>query len=80
MPRYFFHIRTEFDIFADPEGIDLPDLETARAEALEVVWDLWDGMIVFGSGAVIEITDETRTVILTLPFVPAVKTKKGTLH
>jgi uncharacterized membrane protein YkvA (DUF1232 family) len=60
--------------------IDLLDLETARAEALEAVCDLWDGLIDFGSGAVIEITDETGTVILTLPFVPATGAKKGTLH
>ena len=33
MPRFFMHIRTDTTSSEDPDGIELPDLETARAEA-----------------------------------------------
>ena len=32
MPRYFFNIRDGYDVDEDEEGIELPDLEAARAE------------------------------------------------
>jgi hypothetical protein len=72
MPRYFFHVvnstRAE-----DLEGIDLPDLESARREAYKDVedikrqnfetidtstWALWS----------IEICDRQGTVLLAIPF------------
>jgi hypothetical protein len=32
MPHYFFHLRNDLDV-PDPEGRDLPDLDTAREKA-----------------------------------------------
>jgi len=33
MPRFYFHLRDDLDV-PDDEGVDLPDLEAARAEAV----------------------------------------------
>jgi hypothetical protein len=34
MPRFFFQNRTDTTLVEDPEGIELPHLEAARAEAI----------------------------------------------
>lgn len=33
MPRYYFDIRDGDDLYADEEGLDLPDLRSAEVEA-----------------------------------------------
>lgn len=33
MPRFFLHLRNDIDV-PDDEGIEVPDLEAARAEAI----------------------------------------------
>ena len=38
--RYFFHIRTEDGLIPDEEGMDLPGLDQARAEAITSARDL----------------------------------------
>ena len=40
MPRYFLDIRMATGTVRDPEGVDLPDIEAARCEALRVAEDL----------------------------------------
>ena len=37
MPRYFFNIRDGYDVDEDEEGVELPDLDAAKAEALATV-------------------------------------------
>jgi hypothetical protein len=32
MPRYYLHLRNDLDV-PDEEGVELPDLDTARAQA-----------------------------------------------
>lgn len=39
MPRYFFHI-DEARCHIDTEGLDLPDLEAAKREALKIIGEL----------------------------------------
>jgi 3-oxoacyl-[acyl-carrier-protein] synthase III len=34
MSRFFFQVRTDTALIEDPEGIELPHLEAARAEAI----------------------------------------------
>lgn len=34
MPRYFFHLHDDIDA-SDEEGVDLPDVQAARAYAIE---------------------------------------------
>jgi hypothetical protein len=36
MPRYYLHLRNGHVLEKDPDGIDLPNIEAARAEALRV--------------------------------------------
>lgn len=40
MPRYFFNIKDGRKLVSDPDGTELPDEESARAHALEVVREL----------------------------------------
>ncbi len=67
MPRYFFNIRDGYDVDEDEEGIEFPDLEAARAEALATVEELRDELADAGN-IELEITDETGRRLLTVPF------------
>lgn len=67
MPRFFFNIRDGYDLDEDEEGIDLPDIEAARAEALATVEELRDQLGDAGN-IELEITDETGRRLLTVPF------------
>jgi len=71
MAHFFFHIRDGLDLIEDPDGIDLPDLDTAHAEALAEARDLLAarvkaGMIVDGQR--FEITDATGIVLASVPL------------
>jgi hypothetical protein len=76
MPRYFFHLHNDVDA-PDPEGVELRDLDAARARALynarfsagESVKDM--GHIVGDHR--IDIEDENGTVLDTVYFRDAVK-------
>jgi hypothetical protein len=72
MPRYFFHvlnhIRTQ-----DHDGVELPDIETARREALKDVDDIKrENFVMLDKNAwarwSIEICDEEGAVLLVVPF------------
>jgi len=67
MPRYFFNIRDGYDVDEDDEGIELPDIEAARAEALATVEELREELHDAGN-IELEITDETGQRLLTVPF------------
>jgi hypothetical protein len=67
MPRYFFNIRDGYDVDEDDEGIELPDLEAARAEALATVEELREELADAGN-IELEIVDETGRRLLTVPF------------
>ena len=67
MPRYFFNIRDGYDVDEDEEGIELPDIEAARAEALATVEELRDELRDAGN-IELEITDESGRRLLTVPF------------
>ena len=40
MPRYFFNLKDGRRIVPDPEGTELPDEDSARTHARQVVWEL----------------------------------------
>jgi hypothetical protein len=67
MPRYFFNIRDGYDVDEDEEGVELPDLDAAKAEALATVEELRDELADAGN-IELEITDETGRRLLTVPF------------
>lgn len=75
MPRYYRHIRQGDQLIEDPEGIDLADLDAARAEAIEGIRDLVAEAIRQGKedwlmdGIVI--MDEAGRELMRIPFIEA---------
>jgi hypothetical protein len=49
MPLYFFHIKEGDEVLPDMEGVDHPDLEAARAEAIEAIRQIVSDAVRFGS-------------------------------
>jgi hypothetical protein len=76
VPRFYFHLHNDVDI-PDDEGVELPDLEAARAHAVrsarvtfgEVAKD--EGRVVLHHR--IDIEDEQGVVLDTVHFRDAVK-------
>ena len=48
MPLYHLHIQEGSDLIEDETGMEFPDLEAAREEALEGARDLWASAIKAG--------------------------------
>lgn len=71
MPNYYFHIRSSAGLIRDPEGIELPDLDAALAEAKrsarELLADLLKEDAVL-DGQTFEISDADGLVLARLPF------------
>jgi hypothetical protein len=71
VPRYYIDIRSHFGINEDPSGIDLPDIDAARAEALKIAEKLLTGWAAmppdYSSDIVIEIVGEDFRPVLIIP-------------
>jgi hypothetical protein len=75
MPRFFFHVR-DGEPVDDPDGMFLPDMRSARLEAVRsardfMAEDLRRGRLHLSSW--IEVTDEQGEAIFALPFAEAVE-------
>jgi hypothetical protein len=68
MSLYYFHIRNGFEVERDPNGTELPDLETAHAEALVCARELAETVPEFNHDTVIEIGNETGHILRRVPF------------
>ena len=71
MPRFYFHVCNGAGFVEDEEGLDLTDLEAARAEAARsarsiMAADVQRGMLDLSS--FIEIEDVDHRLVLTLGF------------
>jgi hypothetical protein len=69
MPKYFFIVRHEGHISDHSDGIDFPDLNAARLEALKSAGELLrelDVPLDAGSEWRMEVADETRRPIFSL--------------
>jgi hypothetical protein len=66
MPRYYFNVRDGYDLDEDDEGVELPDLETARAEAQATVEELRDELGPEAQNIQLEITDEEGRRLFTV--------------
>ncbi len=66
MPRYYFNVRDGYDLDEDEEGVELPDLETARAEAQATVEELRDELGAEAESIQLEITDEEGQRLFTV--------------
>lgn len=73
MPKFFFNIRKHDDAnIVDDEGIDLPDLEAAKAEAQQDIIDLMNSRSTalgqYWPQWSIDICDSRGNVLLVVPF------------
>jgi hypothetical protein len=65
MPNYFFHVRYGDELIEDPEGMELPNVVAARAEATQAARDILAEKVRFRSnpkGDAFEIWDENGLV------------------
>jgi hypothetical protein len=75
MPRYFFHVYDDV-VALDEEGVELSDLAAAHRQALEGARELACAELAQGTLHLkhrIEVEDENRRPVLTLPFRSAFK-------
>ncbi len=75
MPRYHFHLDNGTGETRDEDGVELPDLETARLEALLGIRSILREEISEGSidlAGKIRITDDEDHHLLDVPFLSAV--------
>ena len=70
MPRYYFNVRDGHELDEDDEGVELPDLETARAEAEATVEELRDELGAEGEGIQLEVADEEGRRLFTMALGP----------
>ena len=73
LPRFFLNIRRRGVLIRDEEGDELPDLEAARALALDILRDMQRLPHVYGSARewkrnVFVITGESGLVLAEIPY------------
>ena len=71
MPRYYIDVRSSFGLDEDLDGLELPDLSAAHAEALIVAHKLRERWTEMPPQArhdiIVELVDEGFRTLLTLP-------------
>jgi hypothetical protein len=75
VPLYHFHLHNRIGFVPDEEGRELPDLETARAEAVKAARALIADEVLHGHlelGSRLDVTDAADTILFTLRFGDAV--------
>jgi hypothetical protein len=77
MPHYRFHLRDDFGLVEDEEGIDLPDLASALKEALQSAREFRTDAEA-ASAMRFEIADEAGQVVLEVPL--QIRTRHSTDH
>jgi hypothetical protein len=76
MARYHFHVHECGTVIDDEEGLERPNLESVRHEALISAREIMSNEVKNGKLCLschIEVQDETGQVVLTLPFKEAVQ-------
>ena len=76
MPRFYFHIVHGETVIEDPDGSELPDLDTARAEALQSARHLLADKVRNGEivdGQRFEIRDGHGDLLATVAFKDAIR-------
>ena len=72
MPRYYIDVRSHFGRNEDLDGVELPDVATAKTEALRLVGNLLEGCADlspdYRSQIVIEVVDEELRPIRAIPY------------
>ena len=76
MPLYHFHLHNRIGFVPDEEGRELPDLKTARAEAVKAARALIADEVLHGHlelGSRLDVTDAAGAILFTLRFGDAVE-------
>jgi hypothetical protein len=76
MPRYYLSVRYRDHLFQDEEGEDIPSAIEMKVRALETARDLIRTpslAIPDWLDCTLEVTDETGTAVLSLPFPEALE-------
>ena len=72
MPRFFFHVRFDhLNQSRDELGLDFPDAEAARAEAVRAAKDIRDKFVAQGQDLrdyAIEVENVSGELVFRLPF------------
>jgi hypothetical protein len=71
MPRFYIHVRNRLGLVPDEEGIELPDLESARAEAVRSIRSIIgdearEGLLDLCGEA--QLADEAGRILAEVPF------------
>jgi hypothetical protein len=75
MPRYYLHIVRDEDVIVDFEGYDLPDLESARSEAIGGARGILSEEVLNGTLSLaerIDIADADGVVLASIPFLATI--------
>jgi len=75
VPLFYFHVCHANGFTEDKDGLDLPSVPAARAKAINGLRDLLAGELRSGTlnlASFIEIEDEHRQMVMTVPFSEAV--------
>jgi hypothetical protein len=76
MAIYFIHVQTATAVIRDLEGVDLPDLSAALAEATDAARELMSEAVLQGrdiSDQAMQITNEKGQILARLPFTDTLK-------
>jgi hypothetical protein len=72
MPRYYIDVRSSFGLNEDMDGIEVPDLSAAHAEALEVgrkLRERWTEIPFEARDHIfVEVVDESLRTVLKVPL------------
>lgn len=71
MGLYFFNMHIGDEYLSDEDGIDLPDLESVRREAVAAAREMVAAAVLVGRLPLhecFEITDEQGNLVLSMPF------------
>ncbi len=72
MPRYYIDVRSSFGLSEDMDGVELPDLNAAHAEALTVGRELRERWTEIPAEArdyiFVEVVDESLRTVLKVPL------------
>ena len=75
MPQYYRHIRQGDQLIHDTDGVELADLDAARADALEGIRDILAEAIKRGNDVPIDdaivITNKAGRELMTIAFIEA---------
>ena len=75
VPRFYMHVCNGNGFVEDDEGVELPDMDVARAKAIEAARDLMASELRAGEldlASFIEVEDENHALLFTLHFSDAV--------